>query len=126
MSLRVILTLCWIALGLTALVSLGGAAIGAAYHPDYGMRYLVGNLAPIVVIAGLLGLVTRVTGVVFLVALVATACAGLALIGFFGRQVVIDRGDALLWTPPILLGFGLVGLAAVLWSGPPAGARGRT
>lgn len=126
MSARVIITFCWIALGLTAVVSLGGAAIGAAYHPESGVRYLVANLAPVVIVAGLLGLLPRLTGGVLIVALLATACAGLALIGFFGRQIMIDSGDALLWTPPVLLGLGLLALVAVLVLGTPSAKRGRT
>ena len=122
MSESVLMAFCWVALGVTGLVFVGVAAIGAAYHPEQGLRNMAALLAPVVVIAGLLGLFPRTKGVVWLLVLIATAFAGVALVGFFAYRLAVDAGDALLWTPPLLLGLGM--LALVVGLGRNAGKRG--
>ncbi len=119
-----LISLCWIALGLSALVGIGAAAIGAAYTPEHGAKYLGATLGPVIGVAGLLFLLPRTSGVLWLIVLFATACTGLALVGFFGHRLVVDSGDAMLWVPPLLLGLGL--LVLVLRGGPRGGSRGDT
>lgn len=118
MSQRAIIGFCWITLGLTALVMLGGAAIGAAYHPDKRAELLLTTAAPLVAIAGLLVLLPRTRGIVWGVTLLGIASAGVALVGFFAYRLAVDGGDAVLWTPPMLLGLGLLALVLGLGRAP--------
>jgi hypothetical protein len=124
MSQSAVIAFCWIALAVTGLVFVGGAAIGAAYYPEQGLSYLVTSLAPVVLIAGLLGLFSRTEGMASLLVSFVIACAGVALVGVFSYRLAVDRGDALLWTPPLVLGLGL--LVLLLSFGRNAEKRGST
>ena len=110
MTEAALIMFCWLALGVTTLVFVVGAAVGAAYHPGEGATYFVVAASPLAVIGGLLGLFPRVKGVVWVFVLLAMALAGVALVGTFAFRLFADGGDALLWTPPLLLGLGLVAL----------------
>lgn len=122
MTQNTLLSLCWIALGLSAVGAIGAAAIGAAYHPQNGVLYLAGAVAPVIGIGALLFALPRARGAVWLILLLSVACAGVGLVGFFAYQLARDGGDALLWLPPFLLGLGLVGLVFV--GGPASTPRG--
>lgn len=122
MAQSTLISLCWIALGLSAVGAIAGASIGAAYNPENGGRYLAGAVGPVVGIGGLLYFLPRTAGVLWGVLLFATALAGLALVGFFAYRLLIDGGDALLWLPPLILGLGLLGLVFV--GGPAKKRRG--
>ena len=123
MNPNTLISLCWIALGLSALVLIGGAAIGAAYNPDAAVTYLLAACGPVILIGVLLYSLPRVHGPWWRLVIVLSACTGLGLVGVFGYRLTVDGGDALLWTPPLLLGIGL--LALVGTGGPRQRLRGK-
>lgn len=114
MSSDALISLCWITLGVSALGMVGGAAIGAAYNPGGGIRYLTVALLPVIGIGCVLFLLPRARGAVRVLTLIVACVSGVALVGVFGYRLVVDIGDALFWAPPLLLGVGLVALAVAL------------
>ena len=102
---------CWVALAATTLMNVGGAAIGAAYYPENAGKYFIVALAPVVVIAVLLWKLPGAVGTMRTVLACGTILAGVGLVGFFGLQMLRDAGDAVLWSPPVALGAGLIWLA---------------
>ena len=106
-----ILITCWVALAATALVNVGGAAIGAAYHPSRSVIYFAAALVPVVIAATVLLVLPKAKGGMKIVALIVAAIAGLGLAGFYGTLLLSDAGDAMLWLPPVILGVGLLALA---------------
>ena len=122
MSEGAIIVFCWIALAVTALMLLGGLAVGAAYNQELGAPKMFAAASPLIGVAVLLVLLPRTSGIVWGLVLLGLALAAVALIGFFTYRLAIDGGDAVLWTPPLLLGFGL--LALVLGLGRKSQSRG--
>lgn len=108
-----LVVLCWLALAVTAVMGLGAAAIGSGYHPENTSLYLAFVLLPTVPSAIVLLAAPRASSG-RMRSLVATASAviGVGLVGFFGFRMMMDAGDFLLWSPPFLLGVGLL----KLWS----------
>ena len=110
-----LLVLCWLALAVTAVMGLGAAAIGSGYHPEKASSYLAFALVPIVPSAIVLLAVPWVkTRRMKSMVAAASVTVGIALMGFFGFRMMVDAGDVLLWSPPFLLGLGLVVLRAKL------------
>jgi hypothetical protein len=124
MNPNTLISLCWIVLGLSALVLIGGAAIGAAYHPEAALTYLLAACGPVILVGALLYCLPRVQGPLWVLVIVLLACTGFGLVGVFGYRLTVDGGDALLWTPPLLLGIGL--LALVGTGGSPQKLRGKS
>ena len=113
MTSNVLIAFCWVALGLTALFTVGGVAIGAAYHPETGLKNLAVSLLPIVAVGTILLLLPRTVDLFGMALRAASGVAGVLLIGAFGRRLAVDPGDAVLWAAPFALGLGLVVLAVV-------------
>jgi len=90
------------------LMNVGGAAIGASYYPENAGRYFIVALAPVVAVAFLLWKLPGAVGLVQTVLAISAILAGVALVGFFGVQMMRDPGDAILWSPPVALGIGLI------------------
>ncbi len=121
MAQSTLISLCWIALGLSALGMIGAAAIGSGYHPEKTGRYVFFAVAPVIAIGAQLFFLPRVRGIVWGVLLFTVALSGVGLVGFFANRLFADAGDALLWLPPFILGLGQLGLVFVA---RPAGSAG--
>lgn len=116
--------LCWIALALSAIAMLIGVAVGAAYHPENGVRNVTVLFFAVLFLGGLLMSLRRATGLGARIAVILGVLAGLSLAGGSGYLMLSDPGDALLFLPGVFLGVGLLGMVVAGQSSSKA--RGRT
>ncbi len=122
MSTDTLISLCWIVLGLTALVNVGGAAM--AYQPESGFAYVLSAGLPVLVIAAVLFALPRSTGATRVVALAIAVVLGGGLTGTYGYRLMVDSGNSIFWLPQVLLGLGLLLLSYQI--GRDRGLEGKT
>ncbi|MCG6884178.1 MAG: hypothetical protein LJE62_10545 [Silicimonas sp.] len=105
---------CWLALGVTALGAFFVASSGSFYSSgaEGEAPYLFFAMAPPILIALLLVLLRRARhGPVQFLTMIVSGAVGLILTGLMVYNLIFYTSDWLLYTPPLLLGIGLLALA---------------